>query len=341
MGGSAMNNAAGSVEPDDFAAIVKPLRALCLRPDRAAVERTYVAALNVVRKSAHVQTLFDHLRIAFSPWRHVVELLRLESALDRLNERSVESAILGLRLRVAMRDYAGFLTRYKEAAQTDGFAQRREWAHRFARLAQILTAPKFPDFLAPKVFGIGLSKSGTHSLNAALETLGFMSMHYNNEFSGLMLGEEDAYIVDAMTDTPVCIMFESLCHRFENAKFVYTTRPYEAWVDSFSQHCRKLYRSEDFRFIRSFPYRLAHRTYITDFEKVDCALYFHYRDIHEAYAAYDRRVNNFFSDQPSDRFLRLELGQGDEWGHLAAFLSQKAPDGPFPWTNKSSEAPTS
>lgn len=335
MSGLKMSNAAGAAEAGDFPAIVAPLRQLCLQPDRTAVERQYATALNAAEKASDVQALFDLLRIAFSPWRHLVELQRLEYALDRLNEHSVESAILGLRLRVAMRDYAGFLTRYEYARQIDGFAQHQVWSRRFARLAQILTAPKFPDFTAPKVFGIGLSKSGTHSLNAAIESFGLMSMHFNNEFSGMMLGEEDAYIVDAMTDTPVCIMFETLFHRFENAKFVYTTRPYEAWAASFTNHCRKLYRSEDFRLIRRFPYQLAHHTYITDFEKVDCALYFRHRDLHEAYAAYERRVSNFFADKPGDRFLRIELGQGDEWSQLAAFLGQKTPDGPFPWANRS------
>ena len=321
---------------DEFWAIVKPLRQQCLQPDRRAVERTYSAALNAARDVAHIQALFDHLRIAFLPWRHVFELLRLEAKLEKLDVSSLERTILGLRLRIAMRDYSGFLNRYSQHAYLGGLAHPAAWSRRFERLAEILSAPKFPDFSAPKIFGIGLSKSGTHSLNAALETLGLMSMHYSNEFSGLMLREEDAYITDAMTDTPVCVIFEKLYHRFENAKFVYTTRPREAWLDSFARHCRSAYGTEDFRLIRALPYRLSHHTYIGDFEMVDCMLYFRYRDVHEAFAAYDARVRHLFSDKPSARFLRLEIGDGNEWGRLAAFLNKEPPANPFPWENKSS-----
>jgi hypothetical protein len=91
-----------------------------------------------------------------------------------------------------------------------------------------------------------------------------------------MLTDEDAYIFDAMMDTPVSIQFELLYHGFPNAKFIYTTRPYELWVDAFTRHCQRHYHTVDFAVIRTFPAVRHYHPSITDFEKVDCALYFRY-----------------------------------------------------------------
>ena len=198
-----------------------------------------------------------------------------------------------------------------------------------------MRAKRFPDFQAPKIFGIGLSKTGTTSLNAALTRLGFLSTHYQNEFSMQMFEAEDACIFDAAMDTPVCIGFETLYHRFENAKFIWTQLPHDRWADAFRRHCLRLYETTDFAAIRRFGQRCRHQPHMADFATVDCALYFKYADIEEAHETYRKQVELFFSDKPAEKLLVLEPGDGREWEKLCGFLSRPVPGEPYPWENRS------
>ncbi len=327
-------NEAAAPEPDDFWSLRKRLDELNRQAFRPAAEAMFGRAVVAARKAAHLRVLFDLTRETFPRWQHAPVLLSLDAALRGLNEQSAAATSLGLFIPAAIRDYPGFLARYGQASGTGALAPDTPAARRFARLATIVSRPKFPDFQAPKVFGIGLSKSGTTSLDTALESLGLFSAHYNNVFSQQMLSDEDAHIFDAMTDTPVSVQFELLYHRFPNAQFIYTMRPYDSWVGSFLAHCRRLYGTEDFGAIRGLAAKLSHLPYITDFEKVDCALYFRYPDVHVAHAVYEARVRHFFADKPGDKLLRLELGTGREWAKLGAFLQRDVPELPYPWDNK-------
>ncbi len=209
------------------------------------------------------------------------------------------------------------------------------WRQRFERLASILRRKRFPDFHARKVFGIGLSKTGTLSLTTALTRLGFFSNHFENEFSVQLLDADDAIIFDAMTDTTVCIQFETLYHRFENAKFIWTKLRHDRWLDAFDRHYLRMFGTCDFSAIREIPRRFPHRPYMLDFEKIDMALYFRHDNVEEAYQAYRNRVEGFFRDKPKDKLLILETGDGREWSKLCDFLSCDVPDEPYPWENNS------
>jgi len=82
-----------------------------------------------------------------------------------------------------------------------------------------------------KVFGIGLSRTGTTSLHDVLEKLGFNSVHF---IAGLE-NDPDFKIVDeydALMDTPIPLIYQDLDKRFPNSKFILTTRNKEAWLTS-------------------------------------------------------------------------------------------------------------
>jgi hypothetical protein len=307
---------------------------LGLKLARRAAQSMFALARAAAGNASQLQLLFEKLHLTFPPRRCTRELIKLYAALMRLRDRSTASTILSLNIRIALRDYSGFLLLYERARRADAIDPKSLWGFRFGRLALILNGPKLPDFTALKIFGIGLTKTGTVSLNTALGKLGFLSAHYNNVFSRRMLAEEDAFIFDAMTDTPVCIQFEALYHRFPNAKFIYTTRPYDEWEASYRGHCMKLYGTTDFDVLRTIPALRRFHPYVTDVERIDCALFFRYRDICAAHAAYQRRVTGFFSDKPKDKLLTLQVGSGREWEQICEFLDRKVPDEAFPWDNK-------
>ncbi len=61
---------------------------------------------------------------------------------------------------------------------------------------------------AAKVFGIGLSRTGTTSLKQALGQLGYDYLHFNKDSK--IIDWPELYAADAAVDTPVSIRFEAL-----------------------------------------------------------------------------------------------------------------------------------
>jgi hypothetical protein len=124
-----------------------------------------------------------------------------------------------------------------------------EWKRAYVRNKIRERAQEIP---RPKVFGIGLSKTGTTSLAHALEHLGYETVSWAR--NGRILGWPEFYIADAATDTPCCTQFEVLYHTFEDAKFIYTVRDKEDWTRSIKTHFdlespsefRRFWGSEDF-----------------------------------------------------------------------------------------------
>ena len=91
-----------------------------------------------------------------------------------------------------------------------------------------------------KIFGIGLSKTGTTSLAGALEILGFsvkdclgVKTYTKGDISSIDSSALATY--DAFTDTPIPSFYQELDKLYPNAKFVLTVREMDAWLNS----CRK------------------------------------------------------------------------------------------------------
>lgn len=82
-----------------------------------------------------------------------------------------------------------------------------------------------------KIFGIGLSKTGTNSLCDALNHLGFSTIHYPGP--DILTG---AYHVDAMTDIPTVRYYKKLDEMYPGSKFILTMRPLDDWLRSIESH---------------------------------------------------------------------------------------------------------
>ena len=97
-----------------------------------------------------------------------------------------------------------------------------------------------------KIFGIGLSKTGTTSLYAALHILGFRAGTFRHMKA---LGLEDWFKgdftkdylqeYDAVTDAPLTTMYPELDERYPNSRFILTLRPVESWLVSIEKQFRK------------------------------------------------------------------------------------------------------
>jgi hypothetical protein len=94
-----------------------------------------------------------------------------------------------------------------------------------------------------KIIHCGLPRTGTNSLAAALERLGFRVVNNpidSHTITQLKIGNWNLKVLeeaDAITDLPSSIFFEEFDQQFPGSKFVMTTRPKHDWLNS----CRKLW----------------------------------------------------------------------------------------------------
>lgn len=166
----------------------------------------------------------------------------------------------------------------------------------------------------PKIFGIGLSKTGTTTLTQALEILGCTATHFPRS-------DREIEFCDAATDAPVADIFEQLDIRFPGSKFIYTVREREQWLRS----CEKYYSIRQ-RQPDDIALELRRKFYgQAEFDRERFA------------AGYDRhheRVLSYFADRPGDLLILDICGEDAGWPLLCRFLEKSVPDTPFPRANE-------
>ncbi|HWQ94354.1 MAG TPA: inositol monophosphatase family protein [Gammaproteobacteria bacterium] len=176
-----------------------------------------------------------------------------------------------------------------------------------------------------KIFGIGLSKTGTTSLAQALGILGYKTKDYPGienyragDLSSVDLEVVDAY--DALTDTPIPSFYRELDARYPNSKFILTIRDRDGWLKS----CKK-----------QFTERLAekqteaHNQLFIDL--YGCTVY----DEQKFLSGYEKFVSGaleYFKGRPQDLLVINVIG-GEGWEKLCPFLGQPVPEIPFPKAN--------
>ncbi|WP_227271828.1 sulfotransferase family protein [Roseobacter weihaiensis] len=182
----------------------------------------------------------------------------------------------------------------------------------------------------PFVFGIGLSKTGTTSLNEALNILGFRAEHLPPATrvapAGKIVLDWPWWLskCDAATDLSVAAVFEELRALFPRARFIYTPRDLDKWLDS----CR-----------RHFTHDLAARRVAQkNFHLMELSQAFYGSFLYDealyraAYLRHDTAVRAAFAGDPA--FLEYNLTENPDWVPLCDFLERPVPQAPFPNANK-------
>jgi glycosyltransferase involved in cell wall biosynthesis len=195
--------------------------------------------------------------------------------------------------------------------------------HRLARLRP--WASTGPD--RPRVFGLGLAKTGTSSLHAAMAHLGYRAVHHGppemrraiadarDEGRPMLSGVDPE--LDAFCDIEdVNRGYAALDRDYPGSKFILTVRDVESWVTSRIRHV------EHNRALRDDGRPHG------DFLDVDVDGWLAEREAHHA------AVLSHFAGRPDD-LLVIDLCAGQGWERLAPFLGwERIPERPFPWENR-------
>lgn len=170
-----------------------------------------------------------------------------------------------------------------------------------------------------KIFGIGLSKTGTNSLCDALGILGYDMLHYPpvSIFDAVER-------CDGCADLPTVVYYKELDEKFPGSKFILTHRDRSKWLASIIKH-----------FERRPPSTLGdwgeeNRV------KVYGSLHPSAADFLRAYDRHHKEVQEYFKDRPQD-YLELNITDEEDethtWKRLCEFVDKEVPDMPFPHGN--------
>jgi hypothetical protein len=203
-------------------------------------------------------------------------------------------------------------------------SSRRRWRPGWAFYAEIrhLAAPEkgrrglvlLQKPRPTKVFGLGLSRTGTVSLTAALGTLGYQVKHFPPALEVMAYAER----YDALTDTPVALYVEVLDRLHPGAKFILTVRDEEGWLDS----CRRHWAGRK----PTTPGWRWNRRAVYGIETFDEAVFL------RVYREHVERILHYFAGRPG-KLLVLNVCAGEGYERLCPFLNLSVRDEAFPHRN--------
>lgn len=183
-----------------------------------------------------------------------------------------------------------------------------------------------------KVFGLGLSKTGTSSLTEALNLLGIKSVHYpadGRTLAQLQAGDYRLSLMDeyaGATDIPVAPFYAQLDEAFPGSKFILTVRDKDSWLRSCEVHWRLMAEWRD-----NYPeFRRAHEFYSA------CTygtLEYNRARFSFAYDAHVANVRRYFAGREAD-LLEIDVCGGEGWENLCPFLDLPMLYTPFPHANE-------
>ena len=176
-----------------------------------------------------------------------------------------------------------------------------------------------------KIFGIGLSKTGTTSLASALGILGFKTRDYPGltTYTPGDLASIDPQVLEqneALTDTPIPSFYRELDQRYPGAKFILTVRDMEGWLLS----CKKQFTAKLAEKQNDAHNRLFMDLYGTAI--------FDEEQFRRGYQRFVEGVIAHFKGREQD-LLVLNVAAGQGWDELCAFLGKPVPEIPFPKAN--------
>ena len=181
-----------------------------------------------------------------------------------------------------------------------------------------------------KVFGIGLSRTATHSLNEALNILGYNVIHYPTDektYNELAFGNYNLSILeeyDGITDITVAPFYAQLDDMYPNSIFILTIRNVNDWHRSLKKHydnrnkLNELYKNTHRSNLRKFFRASVYGTYQYNYDRMDFVFHQHYDN-----------VTKYFKYKPN-QLLILDIPRGDGWEKLCPFLECDIPSRAFP-----------
>ena len=203
-----------------------------------------------------------------------------------------------------------------------------------------------------KLIGAGFGRTGTLSLKAALEELGFGPCYHMTELfhqrehvpqweaaaQGDAVDWQTLFAgYQATVDWPACSFYAELMEAYPDAKVILSIREPESWYESTKDTIYQIYKRATSSPFVSLILRVVapaipgigrvakaivwERTFGGNFENKDYAI-----------SVFNQHIEEVKQRVPSDKLLVFQVKEG--WGPLCAFLGVDEPKKPFPHLNE-------
>jgi hypothetical protein len=183
-----------------------------------------------------------------------------------------------------------------------------------------------------KIFGIGLSHTGTQILAHALTRLGFNVIYSPDDeiiLQQWMVGNYNFSLLkdfDGITDITVASVYTKIDQLFPNSKFILTVRDQESWLKSLAAQWNTESKFDD-----SFS---SNETTMQRRKQLRIATYdtytFNPERFSQVYDLHHKNVVDYFKDRP-ESLLILDIYHGEGWEKLCPFLNRPISEQQFPF----------
>ena len=196
-----------------------------------------------------------------------------------------------------------------------------------------------------RVIGSGFGRTGTRSMKAALEELGYGPCYHMDDVlrrpahvavwhdaaAGRAVDWDQLFAgYDAAVDFPASVVYRELLDVFPDARVVHTVRPADEWYRSTAA---TIYRGRTLvpRWLLRFvpPLRRWHE--MVDAFVWDGLFSGRFEDREHAIEVSERWTAEVVATVPADRLLVFDVAEG--WAPLCDFLEVLQPGAPFPRVN--------
>ncbi|MEO1321948.1 MAG: sulfotransferase family protein [Pseudomonadota bacterium] len=197
--------------------------------------------------------------------------------------------------------------------------------------------------MALQVIGAGFGRTGTLSMKAALERLGYDKCHHMYEVMPNdrqldiwhRISQGDAPDWDtvfegfqASVDFPSSAYWRELAEHYPDAKIILTTRSFESWYESASETIYAVSQFPSWTSLIPKARKIKEMVYGAIWDRVFGGKFEDKEATRRVFEQHEADVKAAFSDE---RLLVFHPKEG--WGPLCAFLGKPVPDGPFPNVN--------
>ena len=187
--------------------------------------------------------------------------------------------------------------------------------------------------LPTRIFGIGMHKTATTSLNHALTMLGYDSAHWKNAHWAKAIWEEmkthgSSHTLErsyALCDLPIPLLFRELDAAYPGSKFIFTVRDEDSWLESVRTHWSDANPWRAQWDTDPFTHRIHRELY--------GGVKFNEPVMRERYRRHNAEVLAHFKGRPQD-LLVMNMSAGAGWYELCGFLRKPIPVEPYPRENK-------
>ncbi|UBU10961.1 sulfotransferase family protein [Nonomuraea gerenzanensis] len=204
-----------------------------------------------------------------------------------------------------------------------------------------------------KAIGVGFGRTGTTSLKAALELLGYGPCYHMSDIVeepariGTWIDAAEGRPVDwdhafrgfaSAVDFPAAAFWRELVARYPDAKVILTVRDPDSWYESATRTIfRKALRARrptariGFALVSRIAPDLGAFVKMTDVAIMRRVFDGRVADREHAIAVFRRHIEEVQAEVPAERLLVYNVSEG--WEPLCAFLGTPVPEEPFPRGN--------